>query len=204
VQTRKQADPIRAGQYRNGPGQHARPACDAGFRYPTKEVHMLRKFLFLVPVVALLALPAASQAQFEAGNWTLELSGSGSNDQDFDGGEAGVDGELGYMVSKEVQVGIRQGANWSDFGGSNWNGDTRAFGDYHFDMDRWQPYVGGFIGFVYGDFTDDTWIAGPEVGVKYFVNATTYIDVSAAYAFNLEESIDEGSYIYGLGLGFRW
>jgi len=41
---------------------------------------MLRK-LYLVPVLALLALPALAQAQFEAGNWEMRLAGSGSNDR---------------------------------------------------------------------------------------------------------------------------
>ena len=36
---------------------------------------MLRKF-YLVPVLAMLALPALAQAQFEAGNWALTLAGA--------------------------------------------------------------------------------------------------------------------------------
>ena len=45
---------------------------------------MLRKF-YIVPVLAMLALPAMAQAQFEAGNWALKLAGNGSNDQDYKG-----------------------------------------------------------------------------------------------------------------------
>jgi hypothetical protein len=167
---------------------------------------MLRKF-YLVPVLALLALPALAQAQFEAGNWALTLSGTGANDQDFDGGSVGVNGSLGYFMSKEFEVGVRQTLTWTDTigsGGSAWTGDTRVFADYHFDMDRWQPYVGAFIGFVYGDVANDDWIAGPEVGVKYFVNSTTFIDLNGAYAFNLEDGLDDGGFFYGLGIGFRW
>ena len=167
---------------------------------------MLRKF-YIVPVLAMLALPALAQAQFEAGNWELKLAGSGQNDQDFDGGSVGFSGSLGYFVSKEMELGIRQGLNWSDAvggGGSAWTGDTRIFADYHFDMDRWQPYIGGFIGYIYGDVSEESWVAGPEIGVKYFVNSTTFIDVNGAYAFNLEEGLDEGSFFYQLGVGFRW
>jgi hypothetical protein len=168
---------------------------------------MLRKF-YLVPVLALLMAPALAQAQFEAGNWALTLAGNGGNDQDFDGGSVGLSGSLGYFLSKEFEVGLRQGLTWSDAaeggGGSVWTGDTRVFVDYHFDMDRWQPYVGAFIGYLYGDVADESWIAGPEVGVKYFVNSTTFIDVNAAYAFNLEEGLDSGAFFYGLGIGFRW
>lgn len=167
---------------------------------------MLRKF-YIVPVLALLALPAMAQAQFEAGNWALTLAGSGSNDQDFDGGSAAFSGSLGYFFSKEFEVGVRQGITWTDAtggDGSAWTGDTRIFADYHFDMDRWQPYVGVFGGYVYGDVAEESWVGGPEVGVKYFVNSTTFIDVNAAYAFNLEEGLDEGAFFYQLGIGFRW
>jgi hypothetical protein len=166
---------------------------------------MLRKF-YLVPVLALLALPALAQAQFEAGNYELKLAANGANDQDFDGGSVGAAGSLGYFLSKEFEVGFRQGLTWSDTGssGSVWAGDSRVFADYHFDMDRWQPYVGGFIGYIYGDVAEESWVAGPEIGVKYFVNSTTFIDANAAYAFNLEEGLDDGSFFYSLGIGFRW
>jgi hypothetical protein len=169
---------------------------------------MLRKF-YLVPVLALLALlaiPTLAQAQFEAGNWSLELSGSGGNDKDFESGNLAVNAELGYFTSKEFEIGIRQGISWADttFSSSVWNGSTVIFADYHFDMDRWQPYIGANIGYLYGDSTADTWVAGPEGGVKYFVNSTTFIDARITYEFSLQDGIDEGAFGYGLGIGFRW
>jgi len=163
---------------------------------------MLRK-LYLVPVLALLALPALSRAQFEAGNWELKLNGTGSNDQDFRTGAAAVGLSLGYFTTKELEIGVRQGLIWSD-GGSAWAGDTRLFADWHFDLDRWQPYVGANVGYQYGDNVNDSWLAGPELGVKYFVNATTFIDANVAYEFNLEEGLDTGAFFYGLGIGFKW
>ena len=206
MQAADRSNPIRAGQYRNGPGQSPDPHVMRGIAIPTKEVTMLRKVMCLVPVVALLALPALAQAQFEAGNWALELSGNGSNDKDFDNGSFSLNGELGYLVSKELEVGLRQGLIWSDFeaSGSSWSAQTGAFLDYHFDLDRWQPYVGAFVTYSYGDDVDETWFGGPEGGVKYFVNSTTYIDLTVQYGFNLEEGFDEGAFGYGLGLGFRW
>jgi hypothetical protein len=163
---------------------------------------MLRK-LSLVPVLALLALPALASAQFEAGNYSLQLSGSGSNDNEWRTGSAAVQFDLGYFLTKELEAGVRQGLIWGD-GGSAWDGNTIVYGDYHFDMDRWQPYVGAFIGYKYGDTTADGWVAGPEVGVKYFVNTTTFVNAFAQNQFDLQNGIDEGAYVYGLGLGFRW
>jgi outer membrane autotransporter protein len=165
---------------------------------------MLRKLMYLVPVVALLALPAMSLAQFEAGNWALELSGQGNNDQDFENGSFAAQAELGYFLSKELEVGLRQSIQWSDFGDSTWAGTTGVFADYHFDLDRWQPYVGAAVQYSYGDEVDETWFGGPEGGVKYFVNSTTYIDLNVLYGFNLEDGIDDGAFFYSLGIGFRW
>ena len=172
---------------------------------------MLRKSLF-VPVLGLLLLPAVASAQFQQGNWSLELNGQGSNDQDFRTGSAAVGLELGYFATKEILVGVRQSVIWAD-GGSDLSGSTRLVADYHFDLDRWQPFVGASIGYQYnnvgdddagGDDDDDSWVAGPEVGVKYFVNSTTYVRLSAAYDFDLEEGLDEGAFVYGLGIGFKW
>ena len=164
---------------------------------------MLRKLYLVVPVLALFLLPAVAHAQFEAGNWEMTLAGSGSNDQDFRTVDLSVNVGLGYFLTKELEIGVRQGLVYAD-GGSAWSGDTRAALDYHFDMDRWQPFVGVNAGYVYGDNVSDSWIAGPEIGVKYFVNSTTFIGVSAAYEFNLEEGLDDGGFFYGLGIGFKW
>ena len=163
---------------------------------------MLRK-LYLVPVLALFLLPAIAKAQFEAGNWALELSGSGANDKDWETGSASVNFNLGYFATKELEFGVRQGLVWAD-GGSAWNGSTFGVVDFHFDMDRWQPYLGANIGYAYGDAIEDAWIAGPEGGIKYFVNSTTYIDGFIAYEWNLNNGPDQGGYVYGIGVGFKW
>jgi len=207
--------PIRAGHYRNGPGHIARPDArtrndrtHAGFRFPTKEVNMLRK-LYLVPVLALLAIPALASAQFEAGNYALELSGSGSNDQDFTTGNAAVNLNLGYFMTKELELGVRQGIVWAD-GGSAWSGQTVVAADWHFDMDRWQPYIGANIGYVYGDGVQDTFEAAPEAGIKFFVNSTTFIQVGVEYQFffnngdDASQSFSDGQFVYGANIGFRW
>ena len=163
---------------------------------------MLRK-LYIVPVLALLALPALAQAQFEAGNWALELSGAGANDKDFTTYTASINFDLGYFVTKEIELAIRQGIISSD-GGSSWSGSTSVAADYHFDLDRWQPYVGANIGYAYGSDIEDAWAAGPEAGVKYFVNSTTFVDARVAYEFDLNNGFDSGAFQYVLGIGFKW
>ena len=170
---------------------------------------MLRKFFV---AAALMLLPAAAaNAQFQAGDWELTLGGSGSNGPDFDGTAWNVNGSLGYFMTKEFELGVRQSIGYTDIGvdGSAWNGSTRIFADYHFDMGRWQPYVGGNIGYVYGDVAD-SWLAAPEAGIKFFVNSTTFIQFSAEYQFFFDDGDDasdafsDGQFLYGLNIGFRW
>jgi outer membrane protein W len=165
-------------------------------------------------VAALALLPAvAARAQFQQGDWELTLGGSGSNGPDFNGTTFAVNGSIGYFLTKELEFGVRQSVGYSDIGtggGSSWNASTRVAIDYHFDLGRWQPYVGGNIGYVYGDNVSDTWEAAPEAGVKFFVNSTTFIQFSAEYQFFFDQGSDastafsDGQFVYGLNIGFRW
>jgi hypothetical protein len=72
------------------------------------------------------------------------------------------------------------------------------------------PYVGANIGYVYGDGVHDTFEAGPEGGVKFFVNSTTFIKLGVEYEFFFDKGDDtsnafsDGQFIYSLGIGFRW
>jgi hypothetical protein len=169
---------------------------------------MFRKIL----LVALLGLvPSIAMAQPEAGNWELTLTGQGSNDNDFDSGDFGINVSLGHFLTKELEVAVRQGVSYSDGfddGEDNLNGSTVIALDYHFDLGQWQPFVGILGGGVYGDGTNDTFLAGAEAGVKYFVNKTTFIFGTARYEFffddgdEFDDAADDGRFVYGLGIGF--
>jgi hypothetical protein len=171
---------------------------------------MLRK---LMVVAALALLPAvAAQAQFQASDWELTLSGNGSNGPDFDGTQFGVTANIGYFLSKEFEVSLRQTVAYNDIGveGGNLAFGTTIGVDYHFDMGRWQPYVGANIGYRYGD-VNNTFVAGPEAGVKYFVNSTTFVQFNVNYQFFFDSDTDDasdafsdGQFLYSLGIGFRW
>ncbi len=170
---------------------------------------MLRK---LMVVAALALLPAmAAQAQFQQGDYELTLSGSGSNGPDFNGTDFGVNANLGYFLTKELEVGVRQSVSYADDqgAGSAWFGSTRLALDYHFDLGRVQPYVGGNIGYQYGDI-HNTWEAAPEAGIKWFVNSTTFIQLGVEYQFFFDQDSDasssfsDGRFLYALGIGFRW
>ena len=164
---------------------------------------MSRKTLYLIPVLAMFLLPAIARAQFEAGNWDLTLGGSGSNDRDFRTGNFAVNAGLGYFLTKEIELGVRQTFSWGD-GGSTWGASTVGFADWNFDMDRWVPFVGASIGYSYGSPSPDAWSAGPEGGVKYFLNSTTYVYGEVQYLFDIQNDISNGAWFYTAGIGVQF
>lgn len=131
---------------------------------------MLRKFV--LPALGLMVLPALASAQFEAGNWELTLSGSGSVNKSTTADAIGATVELGYFATKELELGGRQSlshlsspnssdvavvttddagdiASVSQSDGEGWSGVSTGFVDYHFDFGRFQPFVGVFGGYSY-------------------------------------------------------
>ena len=165
---------------------------------------MLRK-LVLVALFAMFLAPAAAQAQFDEGDWEMFVAGSGASDDSFDNTNLSISASLGYFFNDNLEAGVRQGIIFSDTdaGGSDFAGSTYGFVDYHFDMDRWQPFVGGFIGYVYGDGVEDDGTWGPEGGVKYFVNSTTFLAFTVQYVIPFESDSDE-FFQYALAVGWKW
>jgi hypothetical protein len=172
---------------------------------------MWRK-IFMVAVLGFFLAPCAAMAQFQMGDKELTLNGNGSSDDDFDNTVFSVEAGLGYFFNKNLEGLVRQGVPVVDIPGSNdlWNGSTRLGLDYHFDLQQWQPFLGASIGYLYGDSVEETFIAGPEVGVKAFVNTTTFILASVEYQILFEDAdeaddqFDDGRFVYNLGIGFRW
>ena len=167
---------------------------------------MLRRFIVPAVGVCLMLAATSASAQFKAGDWSLALGGFGTNGQDFDSATFNFSGELGYFFTNQLELALRQSIGYSDLGtGSTWVGSTAVAADWHFDFGQWQPYVGVALGFAYGDL-NDTGFGGPEGGVKYFVNDTTYIQASIGYQwfFDSDDNMDDGAFIYGLNIGFRF
>jgi hypothetical protein len=169
-----------------------------------------------VAAVALMMLPAASAfGQFKQGDWELTLSGTGANGPDFDGVTAGAAGSLGYFLADQLELSLRQSVTYTDIGGagggkgSAWDGSTRVALDLHFDLGRVQPFVGGNLGYVYGESVNDTWEAAPEAGIKWFLNGTTFVELLAEYQFffdknsNASQAFSDGQFVYTLGIGVR-
>jgi len=194
---------------------------------------MLRSTMVRVVLGALavgVLLPAGNaraQDGFDQGDWELTLGAGGANDNDFSGFQFNLNGSLGYFFNDNLELSVRQSISYTDIGtfedpdeddfedgdggdGSAINGSTRVALDYHFDLGRWQPFVGANIGYAYGDTVADTFVAGPEAGVKFFLNDTTFIFGLAEYQFffdegdDADEAFDDGQFVYTVGLGVRF
>jgi outer membrane protein W len=184
---------------------------------------MLRKsfgipaVLLALGAVALLpARSASAQTYLEAGTWELTLTGSGTSNQDVDAGNAALQASLGYYIIDQLEVLVRQGVGYNDNdqltgGGTSVTASTAVALDYHFDLDRWQPFVGVGIGYNYGDSdVDETLFAGPEAGIKWFVKDDTFIYGLVQYQWffddveDIEDNSDDGSFLYAVGIGFTW
>jgi opacity protein-like surface antigen len=179
--------------------------------HPPKEVSMLRKIVLLAALGVFLLPAAVAQAQFEEGDWELTLFGSGASNEDVEVGSFELGASLGYFLTDGLEVAARQSVSYSDFNnGTNLNGSTAVVLDFHFDLDRFQPFIGAGLGYAYGDTVQDTFFAGPEGGVKYFVNSTTFIFAIIQYQFFFDDEddvgdvFDDGLFFYGVGIGVTW
>jgi len=161
--------------------------------------------------VLCLILPAPIFAQgFSQGNWEVMLNGAGVSDKDLDSTIFSLEGSLGYFFTSHIEGSVRQALSLStiEHAGSSWSATTRGALDYNFDLGRFWPFVGGNIGYIYGDDVSDTWEAGIEGGLKFFVNNTTFILGMVEYEWflnnNDDDSFNDGQFVYILGIGFKW
>jgi hypothetical protein len=167
----------------------------------------------LLGLIVCSILPAAARGQgFVAGDTIFSLFGSGSSDDDLDNTAFGAELSLGYFFRDNLAGEVRQGLSLIDVPGSDddWSAATRGALDLYFGTQDVCPFLGVSLGYVYGDAVSDTWVAGPEAGIRLFVNDTTYITALVEYEFFFDDSdeaddaFDDGRFVYSLGLGFKF
>ena len=167
-----------------------------------------------IGLISVLIPTAATRAQLaERGKWELTLAGIGASDKDFNNNAFGLSAGLGYFVIDNVELSLRQTVVYVNAADTTTDASTVGALDLHFplgDGGRIQPFIGGNVGFFYGDTSPDALEYGPEAGVKYFLNTTTFIYFRAEYqvysqsGHNGGNSSDDQQYVFGLGIGFRF
>ena len=167
--------------------------------------------------VSLLALGSVAAAQADgmppytldpgphAGNYEATLTGTGQSNDDFDRSNFGVSGSVGYYYTKNWLFSVKQGLQANDNGDSTLiNSRTMFQAAYQWDLAKWQPYVGLNVGGVYGAGIHDKALFGPEVGLKYYVNESTFLFGNIAYEVPIDECCNNGNVPYSLGVGFNF
>ncbi len=169
-----------------------------------------------LPVLAVAQQPSSSNFGPSAGDREFSISGAGSSDRRFNSGTFGVTGEYGWYQSDHVVWGIRQSVNYASIRGESlkddfWNGSTRGYGNYQFGTGASRPFVGGSLGFIYGDGVKNSGFAGLETGLKHYMNSTTYLLGRVEYQFffskersEFDEGFKDGAWAYTVGLGYNF
>ena len=145
------------------------------------------------------------------GSWEFILGGSGSSDQDFDSNAVAVDATVGYYFTDIFEAGLRQNVtvagNEDD---QSFNGSSTVFADLVFDAGKLRPFVGVSLGYLYGDDTENTFIAGPEAGLKYYVKSDAFVYGRVNYDFlfdsgdEIDDRFDDGRFVYTIGIGLNF
>ncbi len=145
-----------------------------------------------------------------AGSWEFTLGGSGSADKHFDSGGFALSGSLGYYLTKTFEISARQNATLSDFGSSQFQGQTRVALDFNLGDGPIRPVLGANLGYVYGDQVRDTWSAAPEVGLKIYLQKNVFLNLMGEYQFffqkgnEIDDAFDTGAFLFEVGLGLNF
>jgi hypothetical protein len=166
------------------------------------KVCIVAVVVFLLPVFASAEQPTYG---FHKGDYEFSLAGAGSSDHNMRRTDFATSLGLGYFPMNNFEIALRQDFGLNSREGSSWNGASILAIDYHFNAGALQPLIGASFGYSYGDRILDQWVAGPEAGVKIFVNQTTFIRALVQYAFPVNGSFQsDGRFIYGLGIGVKF
>jgi hypothetical protein len=161
----------------------------------------------------MLMTPLLARAQTERGNWELTLAGTGTSNNDFNQSAIGATGGLGYYPFDSLELSLRQSVVYVESNDGSTTDASSIFAlDLHFPFGQYKqivPFIGGNAGYFYGDDIHDSFEYGPEAGVKYYVNSTTFVFLRAEYQIyshgvgGSSDSNDQ-QYVFTLGIGFRF
>jgi len=170
---------------------------------------------FLISVFVFpLAYISEANAQPTSGDQEVQAAASVFRPLGQRGGNFNADLSYGFYLDNPAwQVGIRQGYNhiYSRDRSDVWTGTTVPFLNYHFmGMDRFVPFLGGFVGAVYND-RDITGTVGPQLGVKAFMGTNTFVNIQYRYEWFFDNlrtrdirDTSGANHIGNVGLGYVW
>lgn len=170
------------------------------------------KKLLKASMLATAMFPAFVMAAPTTGTQEITLGGAGTSDKDFDSSVLSLQGSWGKYLSDSSLWGVRQTVDVSDTEGESvaFSGSTRVFYDYLFGSGAARPFIGVSVGGLYGEHVDDTFMGGPEIGLKYWVQNNVFITGMAEYQFlfksgsDARDRYDDGAIFYSVSLGYNF
>ncbi|MFN3581367.1 MAG: hypothetical protein ACK4VV_12955 [Pseudomonas sp.] len=170
------------------------------------------KRLFKTSMLIAAVVPAMAMAAPTTGDREVTLSGSGASDNSFDNSVFSVQGSYGTYLNDSALWGVRQSVGISDASGERTSitGSTRVFYDYHFGTGPTRPFIGASFGGLYGRDVKNTFMAGPEIGIKHWVHENVFVTGMAEYQFlfrtssDARDRYDDGAIFYSVGVGYNF
>lgn len=184
----------------------------------------LRRLATVIPLAALISISAFAQkttAMFPAisdsvgpftDSFEFTLGGNGFANNDLNDSLGGLSVSIGKYVSDTLEYSIRQSVNYSNRqnAGKKFNGATFFAVDHHFGQTALRPFIGANVGGVYGGGVSDSFGAGLEGGAKYYIQPRAFVFGMLQYAWlfdkidRFDDRFSQGSYIWNVGVGFRF
>ena len=146
----------------------------------------------------------------QAGDHEFTLSGSGSSNNRLNNSTGALDLSLGYYLNDSFEMSLRQSAGYDNPPGSSATSEfsTLLAFDQHFLSGDFRPFIGVNLGGVYGKAVQNSFEAGLEAGVKYYVKPKTFVFGLVDYSFLFRDSnqiqnrFDHGAFFWNAGIGF--
>ena len=150
--------------------------------------------------------PYTSEIGPRQGDWEAFIGGSGTSSDKFDRNALGATGSIGYYVLKFMPVRLQQSfvANFGDEVNNEFEYATTGAIDFQAPLGRFQPFLGWFGGYAYG--TEYSWVTGPDAGIKFYVNESTFLQGLFQYGLLADKNFewDDGRAVYSVGIGFNF
>ncbi|MFU8789467.1 MAG: outer membrane beta-barrel protein [Methylobacter sp.] len=165
------------------------------------------KIINTLACTALLASGSAF-AQQEAHEIEFLLGGTVKTSRFFDDNDGGINAQLGYYLTQQLELSGRQyGFINSSNGSTSVQGASGLFTDYHVDLGIFQPFVGVGGLFNYGsNQQSNSFDVGAEAGIKAFVMPQTFVSAQGTYLRPVDDfGNGHKSYaLFSLGVGFTF
>ncbi len=125
--------------------------------------------------------------------------------------------DLNYSLTPAQEISVRQKISVDDLGesDSNWKGDTESRYTFHYSdvglgPGKIRPFVSVNADYIYGSKVDDSLMAGPEAGLKVRVQPDMLVVLKTNYQSSyrdvrqIDEALDDGAFIYRIGVDFHF